>query len=151
MVYYLIAVLMILMDQLSKWIITKYLVIGETIPLWPGVFHLTSVRNRGASFNIFEGQKGLLIALALIISVIIVFFIRKHASSNKLLGIGLSLVLSGALGNMLDRIFRSEVVDMLDFRLINFPVFNGADVFINIGVCLFIWSQFKDKKVNDQV
>ncbi|WP_336775206.1 signal peptidase II [Paenibacillus sp. MMO-58] len=148
MIYYLLfAMVMLVFDQISKWFVTIYLKLGETIPLWPNVFHITSVRNRGASFNIFEGQKWFLIVLALIISAVIVVYMRKQ-TSNKLTGIGLALVLSGTLGNMVDRIFRSEVIDMLDFRLINFPVFNGADIFITIGVFLFILSNLKEVRIS---
>lgn len=143
--YYVIAITASLIDQLWKAAIVKWMQLGQTLPLWEGVFHLTSSRNRGAAFGILQGQRWFFIVVTLAVVGGIVYYLQKEGKRNRRLSFGLSLVMGGALGNFADRLFRGEVVDSLDFRLINFPIFNLSDVFIVSGVALIIWATLKSE------
>ncbi|AAO03669.1 lipoprotein signal peptidase [Staphylococcus epidermidis ATCC 12228] len=112
--------------------------IGQTIPLWEGVFHITSLRNKGAAFGILQGQRWFFIIVTLIVVLGIIYYLQTEGRNNRRISFALSLLLGGALGNFFDRLIRGEVIDSLDFRLIDYPIFNLADVFIVSGVALMI-------------
>ncbi|CCQ98634.1 signal peptidase II [[Clostridium] ultunense Esp] len=136
--YILLALLVFLLDQGSKWMVVHFMNYGDTIPLWPGVFHITSHRNAGAAFGILQNQRGLFLLITVVVVVGIVAVLWRLKGKNPLLSVALSLVLGGALGNFLDRLVAGEVVDFLDFRLIDYPIFNLADSSIVIGVGLIL-------------
>jgi len=148
--FYAIAVAISVADQAVKAWVTKALPLGETgtIALWPGVFHLTHVQNRGAAFSMLEGKIGVIVAASVLISIGIVATERRAAGRlPRLYGTALALPLGGAIGNMIDRLRFGYVVDYLDFRLIHFPVFNVADSAITIGIALMLLrSLFTDTK-----
>jgi len=148
--FYAIAVAISVADQAVKAWVTKALPLGETgtIALWPGVFHLTHVQNRGAAFSMLEGKIGVIVAASVLISIGIVATERRAAGRlPRLYGTALALPLGGAIGNMIDRLRFGYVVDYLDFRLIHFPVFNVADSAITIGIALMLLrSLFADTK-----
>ena len=131
----------LLLDRLTKlWVVTHFelLVPPESWALWPNVFHLTYVINTGAAFSLFQGGVWLR-WISLIVSAGLVFVGLKVKGLSRWDQLGFGFLLSGAAGNGLDRFLEGHVVDFLDFRLINFPIFNVADVFINVGlICLFI-------------
>lgn len=130
------------LDQLTKlWVVQTFelTIPPDTIPLWPGVFHLTYVTNSGAAFSLFSNNGEWLKWLSLIVSLGLVAMGIWVNLTNRWEQVGYGFILGGALGNGIDRLFSGEVVDFLDFRLIQFPIFNVADVCINIGiVCLLI-------------
>ncbi len=129
----------LVLDQLTKYWVVQSLELGETVPLWQGVFHFTHVTNPGAAFSLFADAGGWLRWLSLIVSVGLMAFAWFGPAMNRWEQAGYGFILGGALGNGVDRFAAGEVVDFLDFRLIQFPVFNLADVFINIGIiCLLI-------------
>lgn len=137
------AAISLILDQLSKYLIVQNFALGETLPLWQGVFHFTYVRNTGAAFSLFSQGGGWLRWLSLIVSlglIALAWFGPKLAPFEQL---GYSFILGGALGNGIDRFVNSYVVDFLDFRLIRFPVFNLADVFINIGIVCLVIASFR--------
>ena len=121
---------------------------GGSMPLIEGVFHLTYAENRGAAFSILQGKTWLLIAVTAIISLVglyVLFFSRRKLPIFPSLAIAAAL--GGALGNLYDRVVLGYVIDMLDFCLINFAVFNVADSFVNVGVVLLgIWMLFFEEK-----
>lgn len=131
----------LLLDRLTKlWVVTHFelLVPPESLALWPDVFHFTYVINTGAAFSLFQGGVWLR-WISLIVSAGLVFVGLKVKGLSRWDQLGFGFLLSGAAGNGLDRFLEGHVVDFLDFRLINFPIFNVADVFINVGlICLFI-------------
>lgn len=141
MLWTLIAVICIVIDRLTKIYISAKLDLGESIPIFKNVFHITYHLNDGAAFSILQGRRVfLIITTVLILSSIILYVIIKKPK-NKLVLLSLSMVVGGALGNLIDRIKYGSVIDFLDFRLINFPVFNMADTFVVLGaICLFIAS-----------
>jgi signal peptidase II len=109
-----------------------------SLPIVPEVFHLTYVVNTGAAFSLFQGQFWLR-WLSLVVSLGLIVFALRTPRLPRWEQVGYGLILSGAFGNGIDRFAFGHVVDFLDFRWINFPIFNLADAFINAGiVCLLI-------------
>lgn len=140
MLYILLAVLMIAVDQGVKYWALTSLQAQQTIPLIDGVFHLTYVENRGAAFSMFAqfDSRWIFVTLAVIITAAIIVVLHKGLMQNALGRWSLVLVAAGAIGNAIDRVVHGFVVDMFDFRLIHFPVFNVADIFICVGGALFV-------------
>ena len=141
--FWLVAILGIIFDQITKYLIVQnFATIGDTLPLWQDVFHFTYVINTGAAFSFFQGQVEILRWISLIVSVILIIFIWYSPRLTLIEELGYGFILAGAIGNGIDRFLFGYVVDFLDFRLINFPVFNLADVAINIGVLLLLIASF---------
>lgn len=149
--WFLLCIGLIAVDQLIKWGAVSRLSQIDTYPIIANLFHLTYVENRGAAFGIFQNKIVFLAILTFIeLSVILWFFIKKTDNTKKILRASLILIMAGAVGNFIDRIFRGFVVDLFDFRLINFYVFNFADVCICLGVAVFIfYIIFLDGKNNE--
>lgn len=126
--------------------------IGESIPIIENVFYITSHRNLGAAFGILQGQLWFFVIVTIVVIVFIVYYMHKHAKTSTFLGIILGLLLGGAIGNFIDRIFRDGVVDFLDVYIFtyNYPIFNIADSALVIGVILlmikFIQDDRKEKR-----
>lgn len=148
--FWIAALIGLVIDRLTKFgiIYTMPLTIPPTtIPLLSGVFHLTYVVNTGAAFSLFTQGVDWLRWLSLAVSAGLLLMAWFGPKLNRWEQVGWGLVLSGALGNGIDRFVLRQVVDFLDFRLIKFPVFNMADVFINAGiVCLLIANFIKPSR-----
>jgi signal peptidase II len=133
--------LILILDQWSKYLVQKRLRLFQSVEVVKGFFNLVHVRNKGGAFGIFGGARGelfssLFIVVSLIaIGVILYFFVKVR---EKSLLFSLSLVLSGAIGNLIDRFIYGEVVDFLDFHLFSYhwPAFNIADSAITLGIGL---------------
>ena len=139
--FWVTAIVSLIVDQLTKSLVVQNFKLGDTLPLWQGVFHLTYVRNTGAAFSLFSQGSGWLRWLSLFVSLGLIALALFGPKLTLFEQLGYSFILGGALGNGIDRFINSYVVDFLDFRLIHFAVFNFADVFINVGiVCLLIAS-----------
>ena len=140
MLYIVLAVLMIALDQAVKYWAFTSLQAQQTIPLIENVFHLTYVENRGAAFSMFAqfDSRWIFVTLAVVISIVIGVALYKGWMQSALGRWSLVLVGAGAIGNAIDRVMRGFVVDLFDFRLIHFPVFNVADIFICGGALLFV-------------
>ncbi|MNK60739.1 Lipoprotein signal peptidase [compost metagenome] len=147
MIYYLIAFIVFLIDQGTKYIIATKLQLHEQIPVIGDFFVITSHRNTGAAFGILENKRWFFIVITVIVVLAIVWYLQRiKNSSNKLLPTALALVLGGAIGNFLDRALTGEVVDflMLNFGSYTFPIFNIADSCIVVGVALIVLDSFLD-------
>jgi|SRR5690625_458804 len=146
--YYLIALVIIGMDQLTKWIIVRTMELGERIPIIENFFYITSHRNSGAAWGILQGQMTFFYIVTAIVVIGIIFYMQKYAKESKLLAVSLSLILGGAIGNFIDRLLHQEVVDFLDFHIFgyNFPIFNVADSALTIGVILVIIATILDER-----
>jgi len=134
-----LAVGAIVLDRLTKSWAEGSLVVGESLSLVPGVIDLTLVKNTGAAFSLFTGGSDWLKWVSLVVSVALV----AYGLFGRPLGLweqfGFGLLLGGAVGNGFDRFLYGQVTDFLEFRFIEFPVFNGADVAINLGLaCLIV-------------
>ncbi len=144
MIYIFLIVFLVFLDQISKFLIVKNLELSATIPLIKNIFHLTYVRNTGAAFSIFRDKKAFLLIVAFVgISAVSVYFYSLiKTSGNALLKVGIAFIIAGGIGNLIDRARLSYVVDFFDFRLINFAIFNVADVFIVLGAFLLFVDTF---------
>jgi signal peptidase II len=140
------AVTGLLLDQATKLLIVHHLIYGDQIEVIEGFFYLTHVRNPGAAFGLFatapaEWRVFFFIGISFVALGIIVSFFRKLAPGDRLPALALGMISGGAVGNLIDRIFRGEVVDFLHFRLwqgYSWPDFNIADSLIVVGVALLV-------------
>lgn len=149
MAYYLIALIVFLVDQGIKYLIATRLELYEQIPVIGDFFVITSSRNRGAAFGILQDQLWFFIIVTSLVVIGIIWYMRKVTTEGrKLLPVALALVLGGALGNFIDRLVMGEVVDFLQFTFgtYTFPIFNIADSCIVIGVGLIILDTILDGK-----
>ena len=139
-----IAVLLLIIDIISKWLVQNLLLLNQSVEVIGNFFNLTYVKNTGAAFSIFTGQKIVLIGVFL-------YYINSQKITRNIEIISYGLVLGGALGNLIDRICYGYVIDFLDFNLFgyNYPIFNLADCFIVIGFILLIIDTFLKKEKND--
>lgn len=145
-----LSALVIVLDQSSKAWISAHFVYGESVAV-TGVFDLVLAHNTGAAFSFLNDaggiQRWLFSIIAIVAAVWIVVLLRKH-SAQTLFAVALSLILGGALGNLIDRIAYGYVVDFLHFHWDEhyFPAFNVADSAITCGAFLMIWDSFTEKK-----
>lgn len=149
-IYYGIAAIVILVDQLTKWWIAVNMEIGERIPLIEPYLGLLSHRNRGAAWGMLEGQMWLFAIVTIVVVGGIVYYFQKEGKNEPLFAWSLMLLLGGAVGNFLDRMVRGEVVDFVSVLIpvinYDFPIFNVADASLTIGVVLVIIHLFLDEK-----
>jgi signal peptidase II len=143
--FFLIAVSVIVLDRLSKWAVATYVPLHESLPVIPGLFHITHVENRGAAFGLFADSTfpwkiGALVGFSLIALIIVSVLLWKNSHTMNTTTIGLSLILGGAAGNLWDRVLDGRVVDFLHFYLgsYSWPDFNVADSAIVIGAVLLV-------------
>ncbi|MET1177946.1 MULTISPECIES: signal peptidase II [Bacillales] len=148
MFYYLIALLVIALDQLTKWMIVKKMEYGESIEIIENLLYITSHRNRGAAWGILQGQMWFFYIITIAVIIGLVYYIQKMAKGSILLGVALALMLGGAIGNFIDRVARQEVVDFVHAYIFSysFPVFNVADAALSIGVGLLVIHMFLEEK-----
>lgn len=129
---YIIAIVWLVLDQLTKYYVMKYFFLSESLPIFPNVFHLTYIINRGAAFGILENQQWIFLLVAALLIVLYFIYRNKINNGPLLLRISTALLISGAIGNGIDRFYLRGVVDFLDFRV--WPIFNIADIGICLGV-----------------
>ncbi len=127
--------LIIFLDQLVKYIVSKNMSLNESIPIIKNILHLTYIHNTGASFGILKGQQVFLIIISIIVILLILYYFYKTKDNLKI-KISAALILAGAIGNLIDRIRLNYVTDFIDFRI--WPAFNVADSCITIGAILII-------------
>ena len=134
-----VAVIIFAVDQLSKYLITQNFILGESIPVINGVLNFTYINNMGAAFGIMKNQTWLLLAVTVVVTVICFCILIKKTYRSKIVFWGILLIISGGLGNIVDRVCRNgNVVDFLELDFIRFPVFNVADCAIVVGAGLLI-------------
>lgn len=139
-IYLFIILFEVLLDQFSKQIVTAYLDLYQKVEVIPSFFNLTYVQNYGAGFSILEGQRFLFLLITIVAIIIFSYMLYKGKNSHIVYKTSLLLILGGTLGNFIDRIVHTYVVDFLDFIIFgyDFPVFNIADSFLTIGVILLL-------------
>ena len=151
---YLAAILVIISDQISKKIAVDNLILHEPVAVMPS-FNFTLMYNRGAAFSFLSDaggwQRWLFSGLALVVSVVLIVWIYRLHKQEKLLSLSLSLILGGAIGNLLDRVFLGHVVDFVQWYYDRFywPAFNIADASIFIGTLLLLWLSFFPERTPD--
>lgn len=151
MIYILTVILGFVLDFFTKKWAVSALKGKDGIDVINGVFRFSYVENRGAAFGILQNRRFVFIALTLVITAVLVLYVFKNKNSGAFLKFGAALVVSGALGNLADRIILGYVVDFLDFCLISFPVFNVADCFVCIGAAMLaVYYIFIEKDSSDE-
>ncbi|QZY57134.1 signal peptidase II [Crassaminicella profunda] len=131
---YLLVLMIIILDQASKFIVQSKFSVNESIPIIKNIFHLTYVQNFGAAFGILKNQKMFFVLMTIFVIGGIIVFLSKQKNLHKLIPYSLSLIVGGAIGNLIDRVRLGYVVDYFDFRI--WPVFNMADISIVVGAIL---------------
>lgn len=133
MPYAILAALLVALDQLVKYLVLKYIPLGGHVPFIPHVVELTYVQNTGAAFSLFDQHTWLLALVSLVMSVVLILALWKNFFRHPLGKVTLTLLLAGAVGNLIDRVFRRFVVDMFNVLFMNFAVFNVADICVVVG------------------
>ena len=139
-----LSIFIVLIDQFTKYLIfyNKKLFINKDFLL----FKLDFVKNYGAAFNIFSGNRILLSLISIIFSLLLIYLILRKNTLNTFDLYSYSFILGGTIGNGIDRILKGFVVDFINLNIINFPVFNIADISINIGFIFLLYNIFKNNR-----
>lgn len=134
-----VAAVVLVIDQITKYLVVSHFNLYESIPLIPGVLDLTYIHNRGAAFGIFQNQTLPFVIITLAALALGVWVLYKRYFDHPLMDWAILLILSGGLGNLIDRVFRhGSVVDFLETAFMQFPVFNIADCAVVVGAGLMI-------------
>ena len=143
----------IIVDQLTKFLVVKYMTLGQSISVIDNFLYITSHRNEGAAWGILQGKMIFFYVVTLVVIGLVILWIRKlDIKKEKLLVIALSLILGGALGNFIDRVMYQHVVDFINTYIFgyDFPIFNIADSALCIGVFLMAVDVILDIKRHSQ-
>lgn len=148
-----ITLIILIGDQLTKFIIRTQMTLGESFAVVPKFLYITSHRNNGAAWGILSGKMTFFYIITIIVLIALIVFYVKEAKNNMLMQIAISLLFSGALGNFIDRVSSGEVVDFIDTVIFgyDFPIFNIADASLTIGVVLLIIVLLKDQNQKGKV
>lgn len=141
MIYGFLALLVVLVDQATKYFVVQHFAVGESVPVLENIFHWTFILNRGAAFGMLEGSRWLFVVIALAVIGGVLYLRKEIEQSGVLACMGAALFTGGAVGNLIDRTLQGVVIDFFDFRI--WPIFNVADIAICTGVGLIIWSILK--------
>ena len=144
-IYFLsLSIFIVLIDQFTKYLMfyNKQLFINKDYLL----FKLDFVKNYGAAFNIFSGSRIFLSLISIIFSILLIYLIFRKNTLNSFDLYSYSFILGGTIGNGIDRIYKGFVVDFINLNIINFPVFNIADISINIGFIFLLYNIFKNNR-----
>ncbi|KMJ58563.1 peptidase A8 [Bacillus sp. LL01] len=138
--YYLIALVIIIVDQLTKWLVVRYMELGESIPIIHNFLYLSSHRNRGAAWGILEGQMYFFYIITVGVVIGLIIYLQKLPKDQPWMKLALSLMLGGAIGNFIDRLLHQEVIDFINTFIFtyDFPIFNVADSALVIGVGIIL-------------
>ncbi|MEE1043509.1 MAG: signal peptidase II [Clostridia bacterium] len=153
------AIVAFILDRISKVSILKFVFgldypstaeFGDTVPVFKDVFHLTYHSNTGMAFGMLAGNKGLLICICAVVLLVIGIIIYKSKPQKIIEKLCYGMIIGGAVGNVFDRISYGFVIDFLDFRIINYPIFNVADCFVVVGaIMLCVYILFFDKRKDE--
>ena len=139
-----LSIFIVLIDQFTKYLMFynyKKFINKDFL-----LFRLDFVKNYGAAFNIFSGNRIFLSLISIIFSILLIYLIFRKNTLNSLDLYSYSLILGGTIGNGIDRIYKGFVVDFINLNFINFPVFNIADLSINIGFIFLLYKIFKNNR-----
>ena len=139
-----LSIFIVLIDQFSKYLMfyNKKIFINKDFLL----FKLDFVKNYGAAFNIFSGSRILLSLISIFFSILLIYLIFRKNTLNSFDLYSYSFILGGTIGNGIDRIYKGFVVDFINLNIIDFPIFNIADISINIGFIILIYKIFKNNR-----
>lgn len=148
---FVLLVFFLFIDQITKFIVSTNLNIYEPIVVIKNFFNITYAQNTGAAWSIFEGKTIVLTIVSFVVSCAMIYWLFKNKNETKIVRFSVLLMLSGAIGNFIDRLLLGYVIDFLDFYIFgyDFPIFNIADSLLCIGVGILLLSTFFEKeKIN---
>lgn len=142
--FFIILLITVFVDLITKYVVMTEMIEGQSIPILPGFFHLTYIQNPGAAFGMLAGKTWFFVGITLLVLLAMLLAHKWISQSGRLYQWALGLVAGGAIGNLVDRIRFTKVIDFFDFRV--WPVFNLADTAICIGVGLILLDAFREYK-----
>ena len=153
MIWIVIFILAVVVDQVSKAVIIDKIPFGGHNEIIDGFFYIANIRNKGAAWSMFQNGRYFFIVVGIAVSIVMAYYVYK--SDSKFLSTSLTLVIGGAIGNIIDRIFRGSVVDFLEFHFgsYTYPIFNLADCFVVVGTILlayYLLFVYKEKPVEEE-
>ncbi|MDY4761394.1 signal peptidase II [Streptococcus thoraltensis] len=140
-----LVLVLIFLDQLSKFWIVAHIPLGEVKPFLSGVFSLTYLQNRGAAFSILQDQKWFFTIVTFIVVGVAAHYANKMIKGSLWFLTGLLLIIAGGLGNFIDRVRLGYVVDMVHLDFMNFAIFNVADSYLTVGVIVLMIALWKEE------
>lgn len=140
------AVILILLDQLSKQWIVNHIPLNAIRKCVPGIFSLTYLRNYGAAFSILQNQQWFFTVITLAVVGAACYYFIKNINGNFWFLFGLLLIISGGIGNFIDRLRLGYVVDMVHLDFMNFAIFNVADSYLTVGVVILFIALWKEEE-----
>lgn len=150
-IYYIIAMILIGLDQLSKYLTVQEIALGEVVPVIPNVLSLTYIRNSGAAWSILEDQMIFFYVITVVVVGALIYFLHTEGKRSPIASTGIAFIMGGAIGNFIDRLHLKYVIDMIRLEFINFPIFNVADMALTIGVIILIGHIVYDELVKKKV
>ncbi len=140
----------VILDFVTKKAVAGNMTLYQSIPVIPGVFNITYVKNTGASFGMMAGARWFFVAVTVLLIAAVIYYTVKNNIKDKLFLVSASFVVGGGIGNLIDRIATGAVVDFFDFCLINFAIFNVADCFVVVGVILMAIYYIKEERAKKE-
>ncbi len=135
------AILIVIIDQSTKFLIKKNFQLNQSLPIIKNILHFTYITNTGSAFGLFKGFNYAFVIISLIVIGIIFYHLRKIKKNETALQISVGLLLGGSIGNLIDRLYYSAVIDFIDFRI--WPIFNIADSAVTISIVILIFIIWK--------
>lgn len=143
-----IIALSVILDQATKLLTIAYLKVGESVTVIPGLINFTHIKNTGAAWGMFSNTRWVFLIISAAAIIVLPILLYKYRKLHFLFGFSLSLIIGGAIGNMIDRLFAENggVTDFIEFAFMEFPVFNVADICVCVGaILMFVYLVFLDK------
>lgn len=150
-IYYIIAMILIGLDQLSKYLTVQEIALGEIVHVIPDILSLTYIRNSGAAWSILEDQMIFFYVITVVVVGALIYFLHTEGKRSPIASTGIAFIMGGAIGNFIDRLHLKYVIDMIRLEFINFPIFNVADMALTIGVIILIGYIVYDELVKKKV
>ena len=149
MLYAILILALVVLDQVVTFLVRAHIPLGGSLPFLPHILELTYVQNTGAAFSMLSQHTWLLTIVSAVVAVVIAAALVKKVVKHPFGVLSLSVVLAGAVGNLIDRVLNGYVVDFLYFSLIDFPVFNVADIYVTVSAFLLMFLFFFVYKENE--
>lgn len=139
-----LAIGILIFDQVTKFLVATQMSLGESIPVIGETLQITSHRNSGAAWGMFEGRMAFFYIVTVIVIAFMIYLYKSEANNNLMMQVGISMLMAGAVGNFIDRLLFQEVVDFVDVMIFNydFPIFNVADSALTVGVIVLLIEVF---------
>ena len=153
LIWIILIIAFVYLDQITKYLAVIFLKTIDTFPIIQDVIHFTYVENRGAAFGMLKNHRWVFMIVSVVGIVALTWYLVKHRHEGNLQSLALSMIVAGGIGNMIDRVVLGYVVDFIDFTLIDFAVFNVADMFVCVGCGLevlfllkMLWDVYQETK-----